>query len=333
MSGNKDIDQLSGVDTTGHEWDGIKELNNPLPRWWLWTLYLTIIFAIGYMVVYPAIPGLTTNTKGIWGWGSRADLRNQMTAVEQGRQAMNDKIAAMDINAIMADPEARTYAISAGASLFKVNCVQCHGSGAQGGPGYPNLNDDSWLWGGKPDQIVTTLTNGIRVADNPDTRTSQMPAFGKDGLLEPEKINQAANYVRKLANLEHDEGLATAGATVFSENCAACHGENGEGRRTNAGNRYQFPPLWGDASYNWGAGMANVDTAAAFIKHNMPWGLTDALGDQEAWDIAVYVNSRDRPQDPRFTGNVADTRAKFHESRWSLYGLAVDGRILGAPTP
>ena len=123
------------------------------------------------------------------------------------------------------------------------------------------------------------------------------------------------------------------GAAAYVQKCAACHGENGEGRRTNAGNRYQFPPLWGDASYNWGAGMANVDTAAAFIKHNMPWGLTDALGDQEAWDIAVYVNSRDRPQDPRFTGEVAETRAKFHESRWSLYGLSVDGRILGEPAP
>jgi len=119
------------------------------------------------------------------------------------------------------------------------------------------------------------------------------------------------------------------GAAAYVQKCAACHGENGEGRRSNAGNRYQFPPLWGVASYNWGAGMANVDTAAAFIKHNMPWGLTGALGDQEVWDIAIFVNSRDRPQDPRFTGNVAETRAKYHESRWSLYGLSIDGHILG----
>lgn len=131
-----------------------------------------------------------------------------------------------------------------------------------------------------------------------------------------------------LAEPEQEPDIARGG-TAYTQKCAACHGENGEGRRTNVGNRYQFPPLWGDASYNWGAGMANVDTAAAFIKHNMPWGLTDALGDQEAWDIAIYVNSRDRPQDPRFTGTVADTRAKYHESRWSLYGIAIDGHILG----
>lgn len=119
------------------------------------------------------------------------------------------------------------------------------------------------------------------------------------------------------------------GAAAYVQKCAACHGEDGAGRRTNAADRYQFPPLWGDASYNWGAGMANVDTAARFIKHNMPWGLSGALGDQEVWDIAIYINSRERPQDPRFTGNVAETRAKFHESRWSLYGLSVDGHVLG----
>lgn len=123
------------------------------------------------------------------------------------------------------------------------------------------------------------------------------------------------------------------GAEAYVQKCAACHGETGEGRRSNDGKRYQFPPLWGDASYNWGAGMANVDTAARFIKHNMPWGLTDALDDQEVWDIAIFINSRERPQDPRFTGNVSETRAKFHESRWSLYGLSVDGRILGEPAP
>jgi len=132
----------------------------------------------------------------------------------------------------------------------------------------------------------------------------------------------------KLAEPEEQPDIAR-GAAAYVQKCAACHGENGEGRRTSEGNRYQFPPLWGDASYNWGAGMASVDTAAAFIKHNMPWGLTGALGDQEAWDIAIYINSRDRPQDPRFTGNVAETRAKYHESRWSLYGLSVDGHILG----
>jgi thiosulfate dehydrogenase len=122
----------------------------------------------------------------------------------------------------------------------------------------------------------------------------------------------------------------TRGAAAYADKCAACHGAQGEGRLAKAQDRYQFPPLWGPASYNWGAGMASVDTAAAFIKRNMPWGLTDALSDEDAWDIAMFINSRERPQDPRFTGNVDETRAKYHDSPWSLYGTDVDGHVLGS---
>ncbi len=229
MSDKREIDEISGVDTTGHEWDGIKELNNPLPRWWLWTLYATIVWAIGYVIVYPALPGLSTTSKGLWGWSSRGDLRAEMVVADQGRQHMIDKISAMDIQAILADKQVRTFAIAAGSSVYKVNCVQCHGSGAQGGIGYPNLNDDSWIWGGTPEQIQLTLAHGIRAPDDPDTRNNQMPAFGKDGILNPEQINQVANHVYQLGGLEHDVALATAGATLFSENCASCHGEKGEG--------------------------------------------------------------------------------------------------------
>jgi len=285
MSGNREIDQLSGVDTTGHEWDGIKELNNPLPRWWLWTLYITIVWAIGYMIVYPAIPTLSGYTHGLWGWSSRADLRTEMTAVEQGRQALNDKIGGMDINAIMADPEARSFAVAAGASLFKVNCVQCHGSGAQGGPGFPNLNDDSWLWGGKPEQIVQTLANGVRVAGNADTHDSQMPAFGKDGLLEPEKINQAANYVRQLANLEHDAAAATAGATVFAENCAACHGEKGEG------NQDVGAPQLNDAVWLYGDSHEGITAQITTPRHGVMPAWKDKLGEAKVKALAAYVLS------------------------------------------
>lgn len=285
MSGNREIDQLSGVDTTGHEWDGIKELNNPLPRWWLWTLYATVVWAIGYVIVYPAIPGLTSYTHGLWGWSSRADLRNQMTAVDQGRQALNDKIAAMDINAIMADPEARTFAIAAGGSLFKVNCVQCHGSGAQGGPGFPNLNDDSWLWGGKPEQVVQTISNGIRDTSNGDTRDSIMPNFGKDGLLEADKITAAANYVRQIANLEHDAAAATAGATVFAENCASCHGEKGEG------NQDLGAPQLNDAVWLYSDSLEGITAQVNAPRHGMMPGWNAKLGEGKVKALAAYVLS------------------------------------------
>jgi thiosulfate dehydrogenase len=122
------------------------------------------------------------------------------------------------------------------------------------------------------------------------------------------------------------------GATVFAAKCAACHGADGEGRRVTGGLGYQFPPLWGPQSYNWGAGMTSVATAAAFIRANMPYGLRDALTAQEAWDVAMFVDSHERPQDPRFNGNLAETRARYHDNKWSLYGTEQRGIRLGDPT-
>jgi cytochrome c oxidase cbb3-type subunit III len=285
MSDKCEIDDISGVDTTGHEWDGIKELNNPLPRWWLWTLYATVVWAVGYVIVYPALPGLSSATKGLWGWSSRGDLRVEMVAVDQGRQEMVNKISTMDIHAILADVKLRTFAVSAGASVFKVNCVQCHGSGAQGGIGYPNLNDDSWLWGGKPEQIQQTLFHGIRSADDPDTRNNQMPAFGKDGILKPEQITQVANYVFQLGGLEHDATLAAAGTTIFAENCVACHGEKGEGNQELGG------PQLNDAIWLYG----NTPEVIRAQIHNPRQGMMPAwqnrLGETKIKQLTAYVLS------------------------------------------
>jgi cytochrome c oxidase cbb3-type subunit III len=285
MSGKKEVDELSGVDTTGHEWDGIKELNNPLPRWWLWTLYGTIVWSIGYVVVYPAVPGVSSATKGLWEWSSRADLRGELSAVEQGRQAMNDKIAAMDINEILNDQEVRGFAVSAGASMFKVYCSQCHGSGAQGGPGFPNLNDDSWLWGGKPDQIRQTIAHGIRDGSNPETRDSLMPAFGNDGILTSEQVAQVTNHVRKLADLDHDAKAAAAGAQVFTENCVSCHGENGEG------NQELGAPQLNDAIWLKGSEPADISAQVQQPKHGMMPGWQLRLGESRVKQLTAYVLS------------------------------------------
>jgi len=163
MTDHGDIDSVSGTATTGHQWDGIKELNTPLPKWWLYTFYLTIIWAVGYWIVYPAWP--------------------------------------------------------------------CHGSGAAGAKGYPNLNDDDWLWGGTLDQIMQTIRYGAR-AGNAKTHEGQMLAFGKEGVLKPDQIVTVANYVRSLSGLPTRPGYdAAAGAKIFAENCTACHGENGKGNQ------------------------------------------------------------------------------------------------------
>jgi len=238
MDDKHEIDELSGISTTGHEWDGIKELNNPLPRWWINTFYLCILFAIGYTILYPAWPGITGSTKGLLGWSSRHDLQVSLDEATASHAAIESKIANSDIKGVLADPEMKAFAIAAGAATFKSNCTQCHGSGAQGAVGYPNLNDDIWLWGGTPEQIVTTISHGIRFAADKDTHTSQMPAFGHDGILNDEQISDVTNFVLQISKQDHDAAKAANGAKIFTDNCAACHGEKGDGN-----NDVGAPPL------------------------------------------------------------------------------------------
>ena len=282
---NPERDELSGVETTGHEWDGIKELNNPLPRWWLWTLYGTMLWAAGYAVLYPALPGLTTNSKGLWEWSSRADLRQELAAQDVLRGEVSAKLAAADINGILGDAQLREFAVAAGASTFKVNCVQCHGSGAQGGPGFPNLNDDSWIWGGTPEQILQTIAHGIRSADDPATRDSQMPAFGRDQVLNPTQINDVTHQVSKLAGLEHDAKAAEAGVTVYADNCAACHGPAGEG------NIDLGAPQLSDDVWFYGSTPAQISAQVTLPKHGMMPAWQSRLGDVKVKQLTAYVLS------------------------------------------
>ena len=225
-------DKKAIVGTTGHEWDGIQELNNPLPRWWLWTFYACILWAIGYWVVYPAIPLVSSFTQGTFGWHSRDAVMADLEGLKTMRAPMNAKIEAASLADIEKTPELLTFARAQGSAAFAVNCSPCHGAGAQGFKGYPNLNDDDWLWGGSLDAIHTTLQHGIRWDADKDTRSSMMPAFGRDGILKPAEISAAADYVRSLSGLptEKDADLAL-GKTVFANNCAACHGDGGEGNQ------------------------------------------------------------------------------------------------------
>lgn len=225
----KHIDEISGVETTGHEWDGIRELNNPMPRWWVWTFYATIVWAIGYTIAYPAWPLLKENTKGMLGFSSRAQLASELTDAKSAQAVYLEKIAAMPLNEIVADKELTQFAVAGGAAAFKVNCTPCHGSGAQGGNGYPNLNDDDWLWGGDLEAINTTLAHGIRYESDPDTRVSEMPAFGD--ILDADQIKQVAAYVVSLTGTPADASMVEPGKTIFAENCASCHGEDAKGGR------------------------------------------------------------------------------------------------------
>ena len=226
---DKEIDEISGTETTGHEWDGIKELDTPLPRWWLWTFYATIVWSVAYVIAYPAIPLATEATRGLLGYSSRAAVDAELADIQAERAAVTEKIAATSLEEIRNDEALFQFATAGGESTFKVYCSQCHGSGAAGSPGYPNLNDDAWIWGGTLEDIETTLIHGIRYEGDDDTRISEMPAFGADDLLDREQITDAAEFVLSISGQEHDVAAAERGADVYAENCASCHGEAGEG--------------------------------------------------------------------------------------------------------
>jgi cytochrome c oxidase cbb3-type subunit 3 len=230
MVTRKEIDATSGTETTGHEWDGIKELNTPLPRWWLWVFYATVIWSVGYWVLYPAWPTLTGYTQGVLNQSQRDDVAKAVQALKAQRAELGQKLAAASLEQIEADPNLLQFAREAGKSAFGDNCATCHGSGAQGFKGYPNLNDDVWLWGGTLDDIKKTITVGVR-STHPDTRVSLMPAFGRDKLLEPAQINDVVEYVVSLSGGKTDAEAVSRGTQLYADNCASCHGADGKGLR------------------------------------------------------------------------------------------------------
>ena len=229
MTTNREIDAVTGVETTGHEWDGIKELNKPLPRWWLLTFYATIVWAIGYWVVYPAWPTLNGYTKGIWNYSQRATVTADVNAAKAAQAGMRDKLAKTPLADVKKDAELLRFAVAGGSAAFQTNCAPCHGRGAQGFAGYPNLNDDDWLWGGKLEDIQKTLEFGIR-SDHVETRANAMPKYGLEKLMEDAQINDAAEYVLKLSGQQFNAAAADKGAKIFTEQCAECHNADGKGK-------------------------------------------------------------------------------------------------------
>jgi len=228
---SEDIDSVSGTATTGHQWDDIKELNTPLPRWWVITFYLCIIWAVVYWFLYPAWPLLSGNTTGFLGYSSRADVAVELANLNKIRGEKMVALGAASLADIEKDPALLALARARGKTVFGDNCAPCHGSGAAGAKGFPNLNDDDWLWGGTLDQIMQTIQYGAR-SGHAETHQGQMLAFGKDGTLKPDQIVTVANYVRSLSGLSTRPGYdAAAGTKIFAENCAVCHGDNGKGNQ------------------------------------------------------------------------------------------------------
>ncbi|MDY0009634.1 MAG: cytochrome-c oxidase, cbb3-type subunit III [Bdellovibrionales bacterium] len=226
-------DDITGVETTGHEWDGLKELNNPAPRWWLWVFLITAIWSVWYWVVYPAWPVPGGATRGTWEWTQYDELKVAQGEILQRRAKYQEKFHKASLQEILNDKEIYEFARVGGMAAFKENCAACHGTGAAGGRGYPNLNDDDWLWGGRLDDIHETLRVGIN-SGHEDARLTMMPAFGRDGLLKRAQVDDVVEYVHQLhlGDKAKITPAYTRGQQVFAENCVACHGANGEGDRT-----------------------------------------------------------------------------------------------------
>ena len=283
---NKKDDQ--DYETTGHSWDGIEEYNKPLPKWWLMIFYACIVWGVGYTIAYPAWPGVRTATAGLLGWSTRGNVEQAIQDHEAELAPINERLASAELNEIAGDPELNTYAQNAGAAVFRTWCAQCHGSGAAGAKGYPNLLDDDWLWGGTIEDIHYTVTAGIRNEDTDEEwlRQSAMPAFGRDDLLSGEEIDQVVNFVMTLSGEEpQDASLVEAGAEVYDINCASCHAEDG------TGDRMQGAPNLTDAIWLYGGDYETLHETV----YNARYGVMPAMGgadlsEAEIRAVATYVH-------------------------------------------
>ena len=281
----KEIDQETGIETTGHVWDGdLKELNNPLPRWWLTTFYACIAWAVCYWLLYPAWPGLHDYSRGLLGYSSRKAVTQAVAADQSGQSAYRSALLKTDLAAVKSDPELYHFATANGAAAFASNCAQCHGRGAQGAAGYPNLNDDDWLWGGGIEDIYRTIQFGIR-SEHPDTRTMDMPKFGADKLLDAKQIGDVAEFVLSLSGRPAVPDAAARGGAIFAEQCTGCHGEKG------TGNREVGAPNLTDGIWLYGGSRQDIVTTVETGRGGRMPAWSGRLDEATLRSLAIYVAS------------------------------------------
>ena len=293
-------DSVTGTETTGHEWDGIKELNTPLPKWWLYVMYATIAYSLVYWVLYPSIPGITGYFGGVLGTNNRVALDDKLAAAEARQATYLERIAAQDTAGIAGDQELLGFALAGGRSAFADNCAPCHGLGGAGQLGYPSLADDVWLWGGSLEEIETTLLYGIR-SGHEDAHVSEMPAFGTDEILAKDEIAAVADYVLSLSGAAGNqagnqaetaagdqaaiEAAIEAGAEIYADNCAACHGEAGEGDPTLGA------PRLNDQIWLYGGTKGDIMAQVNKPQHGVMPAWTGRLDPATIKMLSVYVHS------------------------------------------
>ena len=275
----KRVDELTGTETMGHDFDGIEELNHPMPRWWLIAFYLTIAWGIGYTVLFPAWPGITGASKGFLEYSTRGEVADDIAVHEAKNADLVGELLNVDLARFDPSSDLHRYAVARGGSVFRAQCSQCHGSGAAGATGYPNLLDNDWLWGGSLIEIADSVRHGIRNDTDENARYSEMPKFGE--LLEATEIATLVNFI-----LENpDFTTETAGSVLYADNCASCHGDVG------LGNREQGAPNLVDAIWLYGGTPEAINESITNARFGvMPaWG--QRLSEADVRAVSTYVHS------------------------------------------
>jgi cytochrome c oxidase cbb3-type subunit 3 len=272
------------VPTTGHEWDGIRELDNPLPRWWLWIFYASVVYAIGYWILMPAWPGLTGYTRGVLGKSDRAAVVEQLSELKTLRGQQNARLTQASLQEIESDPKLQAHALAVGQSVFGDNCATCHGVGGIGSKGYANLRDDVWLWGGTLEDIHRTLQYGIR-SGHPQARVSQMPAFGKDQILTAAQVDDQTEFVVALSGRPANAAAVQRAAPVYAANCVACHGPEGRG------DPLQGAPNLTDKEWLYGSARQDIKAQIHAGRGGVMPAWSGRLDPETVKALAVYVHA------------------------------------------
>jgi cytochrome c oxidase cbb3-type subunit III len=284
MPTKREKDAATGTEILDHEWDGIRELNTPLPKWWLYVLYACILWSFGYYIFYPAWPGLTNYTRGVLGYAQRGEVKAELDALARRRAPVLDRIAKADLAQIRSDPSLLAVAVAGGRVAFADNCAACHGAGGAGAKGFPVLADDDWLWGGKLDAIHQTIAFGVRSAHD-KTRQSAMPAFGVDGILQPAQISDVAEFVLSLTRRSRDPAKAERGKALFADNCALCHGDDG------GGNQELGAPRLSDGIWLYGGDREAIVQTITQARTGMMPAWVGRLDEATVKMLAVYVHA------------------------------------------
>ncbi|UWR67534.1 cytochrome-c oxidase, cbb3-type subunit III [Phaeobacter inhibens] len=278
----REKDPVSGTDLTGHEWDGIKELDTPVPWAARWSLWGSIAVAAVFWVFYPSFPTVRDYAKGALGYSSRAEVMASLKEAEADREQAFSPLTSEDIEAMAADSSLEERYGAAISKLYADNCAACHTENLKGQPGFPNLADGHWLWSGSPEEIEYTIRYGINAAHD-ETRIAQMLAFGADGMIEKPQVKEVTEFVLSLSGQEHDAEAAEAGRAVFEENCAACHGEDGRGGYENGA------PNLGDGHWIYGGGREDIYQSIYYGRQGVMPAWEGRLSDMQIRMLTLYL--------------------------------------------